>query len=291
MSTFKPMLAAACLIENLQFPLIASAKLDGIRGIVSTGQMLSRSLKLIPNAHVQALFGSRDLDGLDGELIVGPPNASDVYRVSNSALMSHDGEPDVTFYVFDRHDAPSMPFTTRLKMLNAVRHPRIKKLAQHYVSNLGTLLELEQAYLNEGYEGLILRHPDGQYKHGRSTEKQGWMLKLKRFTDAEAEIIGFEELLSNKNEAKKDALGHTERSSHKENMVPMNTLGALLVRNIETGVEFSIGTGFTASDREEIFTNRNAYTGQIVKFKSFEIGVKDKPRFPVFLGFRNEEDM
>jgi len=29
----------------------------------------------------------------------------------------------------------------------------------------------------------------------------------------------------------------------------------------------------------------------MAKIKHFEIGVKDLPRFPVFLGFRAEEDM
>lgn len=71
----------------------------------------------------------------------------------------------------------------------------------------------------------------------------------------------------------------------------MNTLGALLVRDTVTGVEFSIGTGFTQADREELWANRTTLVGQFVKYKSFDIGVKDKPRFPVWLGMRNKEDI
>jgi DNA ligase-1 len=31
--------------------------------------------------------------------------------------------------------------------------------------------------------------------------------------------------------------------------------------------------------------------GKIAKYKHFEVGVKEAPRFPVFLGFRNPLDM
>ena len=30
---------------------------------------------------------------------------------------------------------------------------------------------------------------------------------------------------------------------------------------------------------------------EIVKYKHFPVGEKDKPRFPVFIGFRAKEDM
>jgi DNA ligase-1 len=36
---------------------------------------------------------------------------------------------------------------------------------------------------------------------------------------------------------------------------------------------------------------RKKLLGKIVKYKYQEIGVLEKPRFPVFLGFRDKEDM
>lgn len=50
----------------------------------------------------------------------------------------------------------------------------------------------------------------------------------------------------------KNALGHTERSSHIYNKVADNLLGALNVKDIHTGVEFSIGSGFTEEQRRNM---------------------------------------
>ena len=50
-----------------------------------------------------------------------------------------------------------------------------------------------------------------------------------------------------------------------------------------------VGTGFDAADRAEFW--EQDMRGKIVKYKSFSIGVKDKPRFPSFLGLRSEIDL
>jgi DNA ligase-1 len=60
----RPMLACKDA-TGLKFPLLASAKIDGVRALVKDGKVLSRSLKPIPNRHVQEMFGS--LEGADGE--------------------------------------------------------------------------------------------------------------------------------------------------------------------------------------------------------------------------------
>lgn len=291
MSTIKPMLAAAAP-QDLTFPLLASPKLDGVRCLVLHGMAVGRSLKAIPNKHVQKLFGRAEFEGLDGELIVGEPTAPNAFNVTSSGVMSVDGEPDVKFYVFDDfHETGG--FQRRLH----TAHRRVKKykccvgVAHTPVSNEAELAEFEQKMLGFGFEGVMLRHFSGPYKHGRSTAREGFLLKLKRFVDGEAKIAGFEELMRNANEAKTNELGQKERSSHKENMVPMGTLGALVVQDLKTGAEFNIGTGFDAVTRKKLWDERKDLLGMTVKYKSQPTGAKDKPRFPVFLGFRDLVDM
>lgn len=293
--TFKPMLAASIKDDQLEKLLetqwvYASPKLDGIRGVVRDGVLLSRSLKPIRNKHVQARFGRPEYEGLDGELILGSPTADDVYRKTNSACMSIEGEPDVKFYVFDEPDG-SDAFYRRHHCVRMRQSelPHTEMVLHKQIRSLADLTLYEAEVLSEGYEGLILRHPDRPYKHGRSTVKEAGMIKVKRFTDSEAEIIGMTELMHNANEAKVNALGHTERSSHKENKVPMGVMGTLQVRDLESGVEFEIGTGFTVADREWFWTGD--VEGKIVKYKFFSIGVKDLPRHPVYLGLRDPMDM
>src|SRR5690606_29022945 len=123
---------------------------------------------------------------------------------------------------------------------------------------------------------------------GRATLREGWLWKLKRFEDSEAVILDFEERMHNANVAKTNALGYKERSSHKENLVPMGTLGALKVRDVKTGVEFDIGTGFSDLERQRMWDIRDRWLGRVVKYKFLPVGVKDKPRHPVYLGPRTD---
>jgi DNA ligase 1 len=291
----KPMLAAT--IEDtttLNFPLLASPKLDGIRALVIDGKLVSRNLKPIPNAHVQALFGRPELNGLDGELICGDPTDKAAFRNTTSAVMSKDGTPDVRFWVFDRFSGDSHhPFTVRFEAATNTlwrSHNLACTMVPHEaIRNLQSLEQYEATTLAQGYEGVMLRSADAPYKFGRSTMREHGLMKLKRFADAEAVVIGFEEQMHNTNEAKVDALGHTERSSHKAGMVGKGTLGALVVRGIDgqyKDVEFSIGSGMDDAIRSEIWADRISTYGTVVKYKYFPIGCKDSPRFPVFLGFR-----
>lgn len=284
----KPMLAAPAGAE-LPFPLLLSPKLDGIRCLIVDGVAVGRSLKPLPNRHVQQLFGRPELNGLDGELLVGAPTARDVFQVTTSGVMSVEGQPAVTFWVFDDYSAHG-GFEARYQRAQrrAVRQRGCQLVGHMLVENLEGLLRWEQYYLAAGFEGVMLRHPSGPYKHGRSTAKEAWLLKVKRFEDSEAVVLGVTELMHNANEAKRNALGHLERSSHQAGKVGRQRLGALVVRDLATKVEFEIGTGFTDQQRQDFWGRDLA--GAVVKYKFQPTGVKEKPRFPVFLGFRSEVD-
>ena len=136
----------------------------------------------------------------------------------------------------------------------------------------------------------MVRAPDGGYKYGRSTLKQGWLLKVKQFSDDEATVIGWGERMHNDNPATTDELGHTERSTHKAGMRGAGDLGYLEVKDVKTGVCFSIGSGFTAAQRVDLWKEQSKLMGRLVKYKHFKQGAVDKPRFPTFIGFRSPED-
>lgn len=274
------MLAATCNDPaTLRYPIMVSPKLDGVRAMVQDGVVWSRSWKPIPNRQVQLVYGK--LEGYDGELIVGPANTQTCYRYTMSGVMTENKElKSLTFRVFDDLGSREKPFVDRLASI----HPTFR-LAHSRIDNVNQLLALEEHYLAMGFEGVIGRDPTQPYKHGRSTLREQGMVKLKRFKDDEAKVIGFEELLSNQNEAAVNAQGYTERSSHQENKVPMNTLGALVVA--WQGLTFKIGTGFMAYERKQIWETRNVHLGRLVKFKYLAVGMKDLPRHPVFLGFRD----
>ena len=289
---FKPMLAATIEdTSSLQYPLIVSPKLDGIRAMVQGTDVVSRNLKLIPNNSVQECIGLKHMSGWDGELIVGPPTDKDCFNTTSSGVMSRQGEPDFKFYVFDIF-VENVGFQDRYDRLcsevEKSKHTTVEVVPHMVCSTEKDLRAAETKFLSDGYEGLMVRSKDGLYKQGRSTAKQGWLLKLKQFKDAEAMVIGIEEQLHNGNTAVKNALGQLERSSKKAGLVGKNTLGAIKVRGINgtfKGVEFSIGTGFDDAQRATIWADGNLI-GKVVTYKYFPIGCIDAPRFPVFKCFR-----
>ena len=277
-------------LSTLRYPLLATPKIDGIRCLIIDGVAMSRTMKPIPNRFIQSVIGRADFNGLDGELLVGS-----TFQAATSGIMSEDGEPDFTFYVFDilPSYAPGITYTQRLRNLDSgPNHPRLKFLLPIKVSDRTEL----DAYLAEqlalGHEGVMVRDPNGPYKCGRATFREGYLTKVKPFEDAEAMIVGFEEQMHNGNEATKDAFGRTERSSHKANLTGKGTLGALVCKNdkLWPGQTFNIGTGFDDAMRQRVWDYRAAFLGQYAKFKYQKIGTVDKPRIPVFLGFRDSRD-
>lgn len=293
--TFKPMLAATVdSLDQLRFPLLASPKLDGIRALVRDGQLVSRSLKPIPNRFTQDLFGDPRFEGLDGELIVGSPTAPDVFRQTSSGVMSFDGCPDVKFFVFDNFNDKS-DFHWRFGTLSKIvwRGP-IVTLKHVLVNDVEEVAALEGVWLKQGYEGMMLRDIHGAYKHGRPTMKEQGLMKLKKFEDAEAVITGVIEQRHNGNEVLINALGQKERGTKKAGMLGKSTLGAIEVVGIGgqyDQVKFNIGTGFDDATRRELWADKTSLPGMMIKYKFFPSGSKDAPRFPVFIGFRDPIDL
>lgn len=296
----KPMLAATTDGTGLKYPLLASPKLDGVRCVIQGGVALSRTLKPIPNKHIQAVLGQLpEVEGLDGELIVGEPTAPDCYRATMSAVMSVEGTPAFKLYAFDLHGTCGQ-FVARLSHLQRLCNTHkastkkfVVPLAHHQVTCEVGLAKYEQQMVQLGYEGIILRNPTAYYKFGRSTLKEQGMLKLKRFEDGEAVVTGAAELQRNTNTRKLNELGDMRRTSHKAGKVAGGMLGALEVRDLVTGVEFEVGYGFTHGERMDIWEQHQRWelVGRVIRYKHLPIGVKDKPRHAGFLGFRDNIDI
>lgn len=292
--TFQPLLSGKAPddLTAINYPVLVSPKLDGIRCVVHNGEALTRKLKLVPNRSIQAVLGCADYEGLDGELIVGEPCAPDTWNNTQSGVMSRDGEPDFTFHVFDDFTDPHFDFETRLHAADArVRSfvPGFLRIVHHeFAHNVNDILRLQDKWVSRGYEGLMLRSPAGLYKFGRSTSREGILLKLKIWDDDEATVIGFVEQMKNTSEKEIDERGYSKRSKRKANQEGKGTLGALVCAWRDT--EFEIGTGFDDEQRAEIWARRQSYKGAQVKFKLQGTTPDGKPRFPTYLGIRDARD-
>ena len=214
----KPMLATEVDFNKLRYPVYTQPKLDGIRVIIKDGVVYSRSLKPIPNKHVQSLFGH--LHGADGELIVGDVTAQDVFQKTTSGVMSKEGKPDVTLYVFDMWNQTGKTYISRYNTLLEViyQQPQVHDVRYNTINTHKELLAYADTQISAGYEGIMLRNPNTTYKQGRATNNTQELLKYKLFEDSESECVGIEELMHNENELKTDELGYAERSSCKEGL-------------------------------------------------------------------------
>lgn len=295
----KPLLAVDADLSKLSYPLLASPKLDGIRCLITEAGPVSRKLKPIPNKKLFNYLNRPHFIGFDGELIAGRPEAPDVMSKTSTAVMTINGpnpvEGGVRYFIFDTFITPTQPYKARLELLKlqapVVTHPVITVLPYVAIHSQTDLLIYEEQTVALGFEGIMLRSPEGRYKHGRSTVNEGILLKMKRFSDAEGTIIGFEERMHNSNEATKDNLGRTKRSSAQAGLVPMGTLGALRLKCPEFTTEFQVGTGFDDATRQHIWDHQDQFMGRLVTFKYQPYGVKDAPRFPVFKAFRHSADI
>lgn len=297
MTDFKPMLSgkAPADLTKLRYPLLASPKLDGIRCIIRRGGAVSRNLKPIPNERVREYLSTLP-PGIDGELMVqGGFNACQSFFMSKQPKEWTD---DWFLFAFDWHGKQDFAFEDRLRALTTwseeYGHNNLHVVEHKLITNADDLAAFEAECLADGFEGVMVRDPRGPYKFGRSTTREGYLLKIKQFVDEEATIVGVEELMRNENELEQDELGHAKRSAAKAGLVPAGCMGMLRCRT-EDGAEFGIGSGFTQWHRNTFWSRREELVGKLVTFKHQpDPGGRQPgqaPRFPVFKGLRHENDL
>lgn len=296
----EPMLASPCEdLSTLTFPVLATPKLDGIRCLKIDGKAVSRKFKPIRNVFIREWIEKHLPDGLDGELMVR--------NVPFSQIAGHisriKGEPDFEFMVFDYvRKSLDTTYLTRTKALrkwfaslseDGETVKRVRLILPRLIEDEESLRRYEEQCLRRGYEGVMVRSPESPYKCGRSTVREGYLLKIKQFVDDDAVILGSYERCTNQNEAKKDAFGRTKRSSSMEGIVLTGELGGFHCRCLKTNQEFDIGYNHVLGGicRKKLWKNRKKLPGKFIKYKHQPVGRKDKPRFPQFLAFREEWDM
>jgi DNA ligase-1 len=235
-----------------------SEKLDGVRAFWDGARFLSR---LGNEFHAPDWF-TAGLPGepLDGELWI----ARKAFQRTTSIVRRQDRSEhwrEVRSVVFD---APGHPgdFEGRLAFFHdfiARERPPFAVAHPHEVCRSLDHLQAELARVEGlGGEGLMLRKPRSKYEIGRS-----WtLLKVKSFLDGEARVVGH----------KAGAGRHKGR------------LGALTVE-LADGTRFDVGTGFSDAERED-----PPPIGSIISFRYQELSEGGVPRFPTYLGVRDDVD-
>ena len=317
--------AKMAVLMSLRYPVLATPKFDGIRvttaDYVPAPEKLSvpvcRSLLQLPNDYVRGCLALLP-PGYDGEVLTYEEpelfNAQSIVPITieskprdfgriQSDLMSEDGYPVFRFMIFDFFDFADReePYKRRAEDLALhVLPPYCIKVLPVVCNTAQELWDYSEKCLAMGYEGCCFRTPESpawkaSSKDGRASLKEQWLVKMKLFDRGEAVIIGAYEEMGNNNPITLNEKGLAERSSHKANMTGKGSLGGFRVRDCETGVEFNVGGGFTATQRKNMWdvwtTARNQLEGKTLTYLHQPHGAKDRPRIGIFKGFRDTRDM
>lgn len=277
-------------------PYYLSPKLDGFRFMAVDCCARSRVFKEPPNLCVKEWFSRKELDGLDGEVVVGPPTHPLCITATTSGVNSIKGEPDFKYYIFDRWDMPDSPFVARRiaarrRYESLMRIPEVAErlvlIPQYLVTSPEEAETRVAEFYDAGYEGGMLRRAQSLYRYGRSTEKQADLFKVKESIDFEVQITGFVEMRHNQNEAVTNGIGLTERATKKESMVAAGTLGTLLGIDTRNGEPVKVSTGkMTAPEKQYVWDHQEKFLSAYAKCRAGKHGTKDRPRFPRFITWR-----
>lgn len=291
---FKPMLSASLDgvdLSTLRYPLVLSPKLDGLRCIAWEGVAYSRNAKPLRNRFVQKYFKDNELHNLDGEIIVGTPTGGLVLERSK-AVTAYEGEPDFTFHVFDMVERHYPGFYPNMEWMTEemdMEWSRVDFVPQILIENgEAELVAYEQIFLAVGYEGVMLRSLNGPYKNGRSTLREGYLMKLKRFTDGEAVVVVVREGHHNTNNLERDELGRAKRSFVKDGLVGNGMIGTLIC-NDPTWGQINVSPGImTHAERQALWSSPKSIIGRTIHWRSFGYGTKDAPRFARYYGVKED---
>ncbi len=320
---FKPMLFPneSVTPEDIKrFPMIGSYKLDGIRCIFKDGEMLSRSLKPIPNKQLNERFQymksmSRATSMIyDGEIysedltfqqithFVMTKDLDDPKTHKKLTAQLKKGTKEGTlkewtelpwnldFYWFDTTSETLLnePYSRRLPTIHIMPHTRC--VAHKKLYKYEEVTKYFEEALAWGYEGIMLRCPDSQYKFGRYTVNSGDGYKFKPFRTFDAQVIGFVQgtKVNPNAEVKTNELGRSVTSKKLGDRIPIESCSGLVVKY--KGMDITVTLAMTMEEKAEIWANRDNYLGRMIEYKGMLIGAKNVPRHPVFVRYREDKN-
>ena len=193
--------------SDFQKGVFVERKYDGYRSIVAKlkDQMVIYSRTAIEYTgldkicnDVKVLLGDCNLY-IDGELYSHNTSLQDISaKVRNGKSITLD-KSDIKLYIFDCYDPnhPLLPQKDRKEILNRLFSTAVNSLdSLVLVESIvtysdGDLEELYKKYVNEGYEGAIIRKSDSIYEPSINNHHSSHVLKMKPYNTAEYKIIGY----------------------------------------------------------------------------------------------------
>ena len=247
--------------EKIKFPCYKQPKLDGVRCMVyledEEVKAISRQGKFyelnntLKNELKILLTFNKAVDKYDGELYIdGQKLQNIVSAVRNTKNPLHE---EVEFNIFDI----PMNKTWEDRMIslhNLLDMEKVKIVRAESVYNMEEAISSVKDYMEDGYEGTILRNLKGKYEFNHRSND---LIKLKVMQDSEAKVISCRE---DKN-------------------------GEGVLTCAWNDVEFDVK--MKGSHEERLFEKQNQLIGSWINFSYQALTDGGKPQFPVGNYIRN----
>jgi DNA ligase 1 len=250
-------------------PYIVQPKLDGERCRAvpndngSYNLLSSEENSFISVPHINAALRVSKLwpAELDGELYLHGMTFEEIHSIVSRTVNLHPDYKLMEYHIFDQvlEGEPQfmrIPYHRIWEIGNPVLVPVSSQVAETFED----VMREYDALIEQGYEGMVVRHWEAPYIRKRST----FLMKFKPKKSDYYKIIGYKE----------------EVSIHGE---PKGRLGALICRG-DDGTTFSVGSGLNDNLREKYWDNPEELIGRLchVAYQHITSG-KGVPRFPIFI--------
>lgn len=254
--------------SSVILPGYTQVKLDGVRclsekvnGKVTMWSRQGKEIAVPTLVREELEKALSDGESTDGELYV---HGWSFQRII-SAVKKRSKDTDLLeYHIYDLPSKSKKSFKERFVDANRSNFSgRLKIVPTFEVKSFDNIFEKEVEALEDGYEGLMFRNAEGIYKFKHRSSD---LLKIKRFTDSEFEIIG-----------SKDGTGREE--------------GLIIFRcKNEAGKEFDVRPAGSMEERAKMWQKKDSFVGKLLKVKYQEFTDDGLPRFPVGLHIREEWD-
>ena len=291
--------------DKIQFPVLASPKLDGMRLKAMPDGLYSLTHKPQSRDH-HAMFSRILAKTLQQDIVLDCELWSPYLKFNE--IMRKENLHKCELYVFDMmtkdewYSGTERPFMDRVDEYQQwiQRHvePGMKVQAVDQVV-LRTPKELEEMFdlcLSRGLEGCVIRPVLSKYKHGRATLNEGLMFKWKKWVTVDGKIVGFKPATRMNKDAPRevDELGHPKAVHSKQHRTETDAIGSIEVELDDGTRFFAVGASaekmvdFVWPQSQALFAS--AYLGKMVEVRYQETGTKDKPRMPAITRWRPDKD-
>jgi DNA ligase-1 len=249
--------------SRIVYPCYVQPKLDGLRCLIykSNDKIVTQTRSggyYVTMGHIvsqlEPFFARHPTIVLDGELYTTDYPFEELCGLIKRAQADSNKLQDVHFHIYDMIGVSTMTYSDRHAFIMNNRDlypPTFNVVKTEEVSNIDGFKAKFSEYVQEGYEGIMLRNKNGTYVNNHSHDLQ----KYKEFEEDEFTIVGFSEARG------RDA-------------------GSVIWNCVTKGGEkFECRPVGTLEHRKELFRNADKQIGKLLTIKYQELSERGIPRF------------